>query len=392
MRISIGFEFETQAICMVTSYEAQQQQTRIIHQPKKLVKTSLEKVENKIVEIYPDDLKRSTAFYENRIQPFVSSIHTKRTINFDAFDQKFVIHLGDDSDNVYDFFSHAEFIVTYPQIQEISLSNTSLLNHILEKAKDAVLDINNAMNTKFCRAIRIELSHKAKFPYDWITQSKRNNNIVLFFQEDPVKNFMSKFRFVVQTTLGIPIQDAPNVMKLLTTAFIESGGNPSYDKIQETNKYANTIYKKFKHHWKTEDIEILRSFLFLLFYSALTAHSRKSKALFVIRCTMFEIAMSEISEPDLDLLELVLLDIFFDDPVGVYISNIFKDLHHAITTYERRLRQNMVDVTTIPYNKSLKMVYIEFRGFRTVLMKQCKGSHPNSNLYLNDLLMCKPFR
>jgi hypothetical protein len=398
MKINTGFEFETQAISMALwKKNSIDTKTKIIYQPTKFFKKTLFESPEKIIQVYPDDLKRSTAFYLQQIQPFVDrfSSSSSSSLELDALGHQFVIPIDNQDHDLKTLFTHAEFIVTYPKNQEIPCTKKSLLNFLLEKTKDAVLDIQNIFGDLFPITQPIDkedLTHngikkKTIFPYKYVSKS-RLQDIVFFFQKDPTY-FSSQFRFVAQTTIGIPFQNVPQVMKLLTDAFTQAGGNLSFDVMELTERYVHDIFHKYKSHWYT-DPKVIQSFLFMLFYSAITHRSRKCQALFVIRSTLWHLSINEIENQDIDLLQLILVNDYLSDPVATYVDTIFSDYHSNLTDHERRQKQNIVDVTTIPYSKNNGTVFIEFRGLRTLLSHQCKGT-PKSNLYLNDILFCKPF-
>jgi hypothetical protein len=376
MKINIGFEFETQMISM--ALWKTKDSIHYIYQPYEHYKKNLFSNEHKRIELYPDELKTTTVFYNNKIHPFIESMKNNGCIQIDDY----IIPIDKDRHALDDFFSDAEYIITYPNNNEILCTKKMLLNYLLEKTKDAVLDIQNSFQDQF-KDIQKILN---KFPYTWMSKSK-NQDIIFFFQEEP-KYFMSKYKFVVQTTLGIPITYSIKVMKILSEVFVEAGGNPIFNIINIVEHNSKTIYQQFKTHWRTTNRDILNSWLFLLFYSAHTRFSRKSKALFVIRMTMMSIAKYEIDETDLDLLENILsLPMYENDLNCRYILNniLFNRLN--LTQYDRMLNQSIVDVTMIPYDEKNKMVYMEFRGFRTVLTNHCK----TRNLYLNDILVAKSF-
>lgn len=388
MIINTGFEFETQAISM-----ALWKKNNLVYQPEAFFKKTLKDYPKKvIVQLYPDDFKKTTAFYNQQVQPFVQKYSYISSISINAFNETFIIPFNN---NLQHLFTHAEFIVTYPVFDEIACTKKSLLNYLLNKTKDAVIDMRDSFNDLFSNVdiinkenLKIDDIRKRsfEFPYSWISKS-RLQDIIFFFNEDP-KYFMSKFRFVAQTTFGVPLVDAPKVMKCLTQAFTEVSESTTHDKIEIVESYSITIFKKYQSLWET-DPNIMKSFLFLLFYSAITSYSRKSQALFVIRLTMFQLANLEIHKDDIDLLYSVLIDDYFSDPIAKYITDIFSHEQNE-SQHSRRVRQNVADVTTFPYNKKDKIVFIEYRGFKKVLTHQCKGT-TKSNLYLNDILFCKPF-
>lgn len=384
MIINIGFEFETQAISMALWKQKTDKHSIQIFQPKSFFKKKLVDDQQSLlqVEMYPDSLNKTTSFFNKQIEPFIKKIVSKQfpqTIYLNKLQYEIPFL---NSTAVNDFFTHAEFIVTYKKFDEILVINRkNILNYLLTKTKDAIIEIQNSFQSHFDRPVEIS----TPFPYSWIMNGKKSD-IILFFQNHP-KYFMSQNKFVIQSTIGIQITHSIPIIKILTSEFIRVGGNPIYDIINRVESYSINIFKNYRSHWKTPPL-MMQSFLFLLFYSALTRNFRKSKALFVIRHSMFLLAKTEIHKDDLDLLDLIILNDYFSDSTAQYVNNIL--IQDNLTLHKRLETQNLVDVTTIPYDEKSKIIYIEYRGFRTVLTKHCKNSL-SANLYLNDILLAKPF-
>lgn len=427
MKINTGFEFETQAMSMsVVSSSPQQSRTvddddaaiTIVVSPSAFYKKTLlqSTSEAKRVQVYPDDIKTTTAFYMNTLSPFLSRIGDGRaptkirlcaTTSLPSQHHDYYTIDSQPSSLLRDVFNHTEFIVTYPSDDDIPepVTEQKILAYLLEKTKDAVLDIQNTLKSKgffknTASGVKVvAVSPKQNgapppsFPYPWVS-SLPEKGIVFFSQFDP-SMFMSRFRFVAQTTIGVGLFDAPRIMTILTKAFTRAGGSTEYDILGRVGEYTSVFTsREYRKLWRTP-LQTLRPFLFLLFYSALTSSRRKSSALFVIRCTMFELAQREIAPDDIELLQLVLLgDDYFHDPVAIYIGKILKDFSpsssSSSTTTARRIAQNLLDVTTIPYTG--QTVYIEFRGFTTVLKSWCRPDAEDprkTNLYMHDILACK---
>lgn len=340
MKINVGFEFETQFMSM-----ALKDKDGIIYLPLKHFKRTLKDTDKVIVQLYPDEFTRTTAFYKQKVEPFIQSNNV----------QNYLID--------YNFFNHTEFIVTYPKNDEIPCSSKSILNFILEKMKDGILEIQNIMRNNFSTSNEITITD---FPY---THESKYRDIVLFYRQSP-NQLSSKYKFMIQCTIGIHLYTIPKILKILTNAFLEYGGNLKYDIMEKTQSYSDHIFKKYRWHTNPN---IMKPFLFMLFYSALTSYNRKKQALFVIRMTMTEFSKMEINIKDIDLILKILFDDFLLDPIRMYISNILTKQ----TRYQMLKQQNLLDTTCIPYNKNTKMILVEFRGWNRII-----GSST-----LNDLLM-----
>jgi hypothetical protein len=244
---------------------------------------------------------------------------------------------------------------------------------MLEKMKDGILEIQNAMISNIRDSNEI-----SNFPYSHESFDKKHD-IVLFYRQPP-NQLSSKYKFMIQCTIGIPLYDVPKVMKILTNAFLEYGGNSKYDIIEKTCSYSEHIFKK--NGWQTNP-QIIKPFLFMLFYSALTSHDRKKQSLFVIRLAMTEFAKQEIKMSDIDRILNILFDDLLLDPVRFYIAKILTNFTER-TKFQLLQQQRLLDTTCLPYNKDTKIIFIEFRGWNYLISQKC-------STFLNDLLMCKKF-
>jgi hypothetical protein len=266
MKISIGFEAETQCLSIVHFNNSFND------------KFWIETLSDKVM-IYPDVLTETYEFNVKKIQPFLENIE-KYTFDYLCISEYKIL-----KKDMKHLFNNAEFIVTYSEPEEIN--NDNLIEFIIQKLKIAVEEIKS-MIQKFNLIQKPEISsdltqifsRRVQFPYHSMAGSDEFDKLLLFFSQDPKK--IGKFRFVFQCTLGIPILESINVMINLYSVAKKHKVIPrNKNHLKDILDIVNNIM--FVGMFKEERKNFIRNYLFLFKYSYYSRFERKTGSEFVIR-------------------------------------------------------------------------------------------------------------
>lgn len=358
MKISIGFEAQTQHISV------NRVQSRQILDNDEFWSQSL----TKFVNIYPDVLTTDYYLAQQKITPFL------RQINKENFDQLKINELTISKDKIKSLFNDAEFVVTFANSKNIT---TDLFEYMIEKFKSCIKLIKS-MISKFNEIEEINISsdtiqlfnRRIKFPYKYITSSKKFKNLKLFFIENP--NSIGDCRFVFQCTLGIPILESMNIMIYLMDIAVKNKVRSKKDNFDNIVEMVNIIMER--GDFKTDRQDFLKNYLFLFFYSYLTKNIRKSKAEFVIRHS-FTREMS----CNLTLAEKRKIESLLDpkDLLDYFHYTHFTSQQNIVKLYQF---QNIRDVG-LPHIFDGETVLIEFRLFNSILLHMFEKENITLNIF-----------
>lgn len=330
-QVSIGFELETQKLCLV------QKKGSIYRLPTEYTKHAFFQ---KSVEVYNDLLTLSTAFVKDTLPPFLAS---------GPPDSIGKVH-GPWN------FNNNEFVLTFSRKQ--SVPPDQLLLWIFQHFLLAIDRVESVLEQYEATPM------PPGFPYPTLLVSKtrdpRYAGVGFLAQASPTAWNISQLTFYYQMTLGFLLDDAMGIVSDLAARYFTIKKVPNT--VQPLVEQARTIPGK-----------ALQNYLFLYLYSATTRHQRK-ESLFVLR-QAFQDIRSVLSTAELDTLEA-----WMKHHVSVEEYMYFQSLHRdKVSTKEQQKfkKQALWDVGRIPFKKSERRVFVEFRGFQ-MLLNDAVGTGPKS--------------
>lgn len=337
----MGFELETQLLCLLTAKNS----TRWVL-PSDYTKHAFFQHS---VEVYNDALTPSTAFAKTRVFPYLESVSKDSVAVAD----------GVTVEGLEAGFNNNEFVVTLVRKQSVDPENffTALLLHFLK-----ALDKMEAVLGEY-RVVPVTDPH---FPYRSLlvakTRDPRYSKVAFLAQAAPDAFAVQDLVFYYQCTVGFLLEDAIGVMTDLAKRYHDVRGTP--DTILELVARARTIGGTSK----------LVSYLFLFLYSALTRHSRKVGTLFILRHAFQDLRV--VLTPH----ELTRLDGWIRAHESPGEHAYFRSLHFEAlpeTQQQKFTKQALWDVGRLPFRKNEGRVFVEFRGFQS-LLNHLVGNGPKS--------------
>lgn len=386
MKISLGYEYETQYINIV------QKKEKIIYNGDDQLLKRFYIGPGYTFYMYADEFSSGTLFDKNKKTPFLNNLRllnkgtgiykhlTIQTLCQNKYD---FVQIPNDQNLQTEFFKHCEFVVTYPDPQDIKRED--FIKHIVsycQKGIKQILEFYNEFDVcKITRSYPDTKFHMdIQFPYRYILTNNKHPELALLTVDDP-KNISTHFKFVVQCTFGVSIYDCKYALTCLTKEFIKCGGPKSYDIINKINDISSMILKVLP---KDEDKDLIENYLFIFLYSFITKDYRKLKALFIIRHLLSDIASKVLSRKIIQQIYFIIQNLNDAKKISKDIRTYFYNIHYIpLPKTMQKERQRVIDVTIFDV-KDDKMILIEFRGLKIILEKYFKTK---SVLHLNDILI-----
>ena len=334
--ISLGFEAETQKMCLLFTGKGKH-----LRLPSEYTKHAF--LQNS-VEVYNDTLTPTTAFARNTLDPFMEQGGLSEPW---PLAKDFVLEKGVEGTT----FNNNEFVVTFTRKQTVDRKDFffHLFGHFIK-----ALDKMEAILEHYTM-FPIE---NPRFPYHSLLVSKDRDprfSKVAFFAQSTTTDFsISDLTFYYQCTIGFRIEDAISLFTELAHWYYTSKGlpNPEEALVQQ----AQTL----------EGSPLLQNYLFLFLYSASTRHSRKVGTLFILRHAFQDI--QEILSAE----DRVRLDRWMVSHRHPTEYAYFQSLHGLaqgapLSQEEKYKKQAIWDVGRLPFRKREGRVFVEFRGFQSLL-------------------------
>lgn len=378
MKISIGFEYETQHISFVEFNK------NIIYNSEEFKKFELSKSSEKIIEVYPDSFTfvLNNKFNTQKRVPFLKKYtgiefeYIKITTNNP---DKYIYILQKD---VQKIFTNAEFISTYPKLMNVE--KTKILNHMIHYCKKGIIDFLSECNEIFLEKYELrndmifQKDNESKFPYDYLIFNEKKN-IGLLMRNNPEK-ILTDFPFMIQCTIGCHIEDVSYIIHYLTNVFSDDDNDKYHKILYSVQQNVDQLF--YEGEWKMKNEKQLKNIFFLFFYTAMTIDDRRNKrSLFIIRHAVTNIIKKDLCREDIIQIQLVFE---LDETLSPYSEYLY-EIIEAKNKSETDKIQGLLYSGTFPYENN--QILIEFRGFQNILKKQCSKKQ---NLYLKDIIDCKP--
>jgi hypothetical protein len=195
------------------------------------------------------------------------------------------------------------------------------------------------------------------FPYGSVlvpttTRDPRYTGVAFLAQASPDQFSIDHLGFYYQCTLGFLMDDAIDILSDLASRYFAVQKEP--DTVAPMVALARTVSPS------------LQNYLFLFLYSAATRHSRKVGTLFILR-QAFQDVRGVLTREDLAMLD-TWMRVHHAGSVEEY--EYFRTVHFdevSSSPQQKFKKQSLWDVGRIPFRKSERRVFVEFRGFQTLL-------------------------
>jgi len=374
MKLTIGFEAETQHLSVVKITDAHQIEKSEYFWTDRLTDT---------VSIYPDSLTPTYYIAKKKIYPFLNAV---QPLDFQYLS---INGLKIKKDDINELFQNTEFTITYDTEMEVG---NDLFYFILENLKKSIIDILQALASfdTIQKITALErdggdlFPRRIKFPYPYLAASQKHPHLILFYEDDPQKLFDA--RFVFQCTLGVPIEHVIQVMQSLHELAHGKKKDKHMDRAETVVEYIMRV-----GDFAEERKPFLKNLLFIFVYSYLTRHVRKTQAAFVIRHS-FAYQMKPFLTPrEIDTIASLIEDPSIEDYfVYLFLANV--DPNADTNTYKGkdfwRNIQGMLDVG-MPSQFNGRIVLIEFRLLNAVLLRFVNEDHISLNTLLKKIKSLK---
>lgn len=325
MKLSIGFEFETQWMSLVKV------KGHVLSNPEYHYRVPL----SKDVWIYPDEFTKGFAFDEVRKQFLKNKTGCGKYTTEDSI------------------FKNAEFVITYPDVKEVE----DVHEFIFQNMKHAIEQIE-----KQYQLFHIEYTFPELFPYRYLLArtfpQKEFSKMGLLCRGDP-KTFMTEANMSPQCTFGCEVKNAMNLFGILSVWYEEKTGGITHRVLIDELK---NIVQKTK--WKTE----WQNFLFLFLYAERTRTKRKTGSLFAIRHSFQDIWRYCIGK---DGREMIYEWLQYNEEEYAY--RFYEITYKPIMDQQEKWkRQDLLEVGLLPFRRHNGMFFFEFRGLYRILKSEHK--------------------
>lgn len=397
MKISIGFELQTNHLSVgLETFDQSIDPIPIIFHPESFTIIDLKTTPQYVLAVYGDALSQGDDVVNSRIiRKYLKERYHTIILN-DV--NKIII-----DENFEQLQNDAEFLVTYPKIQNITIKQ--LLPFMESKTKEGIMSIHDFLKTKTSyvpiKSIKGISSKSTRpktqmnFPFHSFLRVP-NHNIQEIDKErtsyngiflSPVtKPKLEDFSYYVQVTLGIDLENVWEVMKLLAEYVIQT---PKI--IQSEKNRAKTLQKiedDLNLRYPGSELHKLPRALYLLFvYSFQNRSIDKKSEPFIIRHHFVEL-FKLMNEPQMNLMsswlytdELQYLAYqLYLRPSMIIIPKKQRTPQQQTKAREQKIYQGVNYVGTYPIKPDgLKtMILFEFRYWNAVLnnkISKKKGTH-----------------
>ena len=335
--ISMGFELETQQLCLLETKGSR------LTLPQEYTKHAFFQHS---VEVYNDTFTSSTLFSKTKVASFLDRQSAPASLQVGKYTLQGPWH-----------FNNAEFVVTFARKQSIPQDQLlgALKAHFL-KALDKVDQVLREYTPT-----PLEGDDKS-FPYSTVLVSAKKDkrySPVAFLAQGSYHDFSpEKQSFYYQCTLGFLLEDAIDIFSALAA--------PYYAHKQIENPWVEKAAVA-----RTIPGRTLQNYLFLFLYSAETRTSRKVGTLFIVRQAFQDL------QKVLSVQEKTTLDRWMSThPDYAYFRSLnFQQV--SSDPQQKYTKQALWDVGRIPFHVNERRVFVEFRGFQS-LLNHWVGQGPKS--------------
>lgn len=332
--ISLGFELETQLLCLVLC------KGKRLSLPTDYTKHAYFQHS---VEVYNDTLTPGTVFATREAAPFLETLGAMPTdaplvLNSDGYVLERPVK-----------FNNGEFVVTLARKQ--SMARDQFFVNILRQFLGALERVRTILQEEY----RVLPISDQGFPYRSLvvsrTRDPRYAKVGFFAQKAPDSFSVDDLVFYYQCTVGFRMEDAISIL---------------YDLAQRFHDTPN-VMEPWVHMAQTLGggaSPLLVNYLFLFLYSASTRHSRKVGTLFILRHAFQDLRVVLTEE------DLTRLDAWMRTNRPADEHAYFRSLHFEEVSQKQQQKfqkQALWDVGRLPFRKSEGRVFVEFRGFQSVL-------------------------
>jgi len=355
--ISMGFELETQLLCVATVAPGSRAKRLLLRLPTEHTKHSF--FQNS-VEVYNDTFTPRSAFATGVVAQYLlaPSRQSKQSTQTLLTDQ--CVLEGRD-------FNNNEFVVTFPRKQSVAKDAlwSSLLVHFL-KAVDKVVGVLDHYTV-----VPIE---DPCFPYRSLLVSKdrdpRYSRVAFLAQKNPQNFVVQNLSFHYQCTIGFRLEDAMSILGQLATEY--------YGTKEGVENIVPSLVREAETLQGTHASPLLKNYLFLFLYSATTRHVRKLGSVFILRHAFQDLKVI-LSEDEVGLLDKWYRDHRFVAKAGAQgvdhfdakeEYDYFRTIHFdpaPVTHQQKYTKQGVWDVGRIPFRKNEGRVFVEFRALHALL-------------------------
>lgn len=353
--VSMGFELETQFLCLMFG------KNRDLSLPEEGVVRKHVFVQNS-VEVYNDKLTRKTGFFKDRIEPFLASPVEYSSVSVPG-EKDIVYHL-----QAPWTFNNQEFVVTFTRKQ--SIPTEDLVPRILSQFLTALDKVCHVLEQYDVLPIPRE-----DFPYHSVMVPKkirdpRYGGVAFLVRDKPETFSIENLSFYNQCTLGFMLKDSIRLFSTLAEMYYRT--NKKENDMNPLIESANSL---------KGGNERLKGYLFLFLYSAATRNKRKEGAVFVLRHAFQDLRKALTAE------EVEVLNRWLTTTDNEH-KEYFQQLHYEPVPkqeMEKYTRQSLWDVGRIAFRPTEDRVFVEYRGFHT-LLTGLVGSGPKSIRRLREAL------
>ena len=338
--VSSGFELETQQLCFLVRKKG-----KTLTLPTEYTKHAF--FQNSL-EVYNDALTPWTVFVKERVAPFLASSPPESPILENGWALKGPWE-----------FNNNEFVATFPRKQ--SVEKNELWAYLIHRYLQAVEKVEAVLH--HYEPVAVE---SKGFPYGSLlvptTRDPRYAGVAFLAQASPDKFKVEDLSFYYQCTVGFLLDDAVGVFSDLAARYFAAKEEPD-TVVAPLVALARTVSPG------------LEDYLFLFLYSAATRHSRKVGTLFILR-QAFQDIRSVLTDAELTTLDAWMRT----HAASVEEYEYFRGIHfdEAPSTQQQKFKkQALWDVGRIPFRKTERRVFVEFRGFQT-LLNHTVGRGPKS--------------
>lgn len=398
MRISIGFELQTNhlSVGLETLGQSTDPMPTIFH-PESFTIINLKTTPSYVLAVYGDALSQK----DDIIKARTSKKYLRERYNSIILNDSEKINIGEDFKHLQ---NDAEFLVTYPKIQNITMKQ--LLSFMESKTKEGIKSIHDFLKTKTSyvpiKSIKgiSDKSSRPKtdnnFPFHSFLRVPNHNiqeidNKItsyngIFLSPLSTKPKFEDFSYYVQVTLGIDLENVWEVMKLLAEYVLQT---PKI--IQSEKNKAKTLQKiedELDLDYPDSKLQKLPRILYLLFvYSFQNRYVDKKSDPFIIRHHFVELfKLLNNWQMDLivswlktDALQNLALELY-KKPSMISIKKQQRTPYQQTKYIEQKIYQgvNYVGTYSIKPDGLQTMILFEFRYWNAVLnnkISKKKGTH-----------------
>jgi len=339
MRVSIGFEIETQSYSPV-----QENRPKKLSNPAYFYKIPL----NTTTYVYPDEFTQSTPFARDVVNPYLEGVGRGVTnMTFSTNDgATYTIQSP-----IHRIFHNTEFVATFKEWTEVE-DIVAYMYSSLIKAFSEVRTVLSEFGTP------VEIQDK-EFPYRFIFSHQRKPLVLLSRKQDLVN-----VNFIPQCTFGIPLRHAMTVFRRLAGEFADmTDMRRDQTMIEEIHSIIQNLFPE------ENEESIIKNYVFLCLYSFRTRGKRKASVLFNVRHLFRNIWKYCFTKRERDIL-IDLLEASSIDPAFVAY---FKELHTVSTSKTPLVDQDMEKVGILPFSTKTQSFFFEFRGLMMIMKRKCKS-------------------